>query len=149
MSYRELVDTECGDVTEFAARFQKLLSECPTMHPPWVLRSYAGHIAEEVAELVAGIDAEDPVAIADSLVDIVYVTKTMVVAMGLPWEDLWNAIHAANMTKVAIARGPRYDGQPEVVKPLGWCPPNITGILRKAGMPLPPAKKDDDDDDAR
>jgi len=54
--------------------------------------------------------------------------------MGLPWQVLWNEVQRANMTKQRASS----DGSDskrrtslDVVKPPGWQPPDVAGILEK------------------
>jgi predicted HAD superfamily Cof-like phosphohydrolase len=60
--------------------------------------------------------------------------------MGLPFDELWKQVHAANMRKVRAEvpsdskRGSTFD----VVKPPGWVSPEaaLYGILKAAGAKL-------------
>ena len=84
---------------------------------------------EEVSELSTAISQQNLAEIADALVDIVYVAIGTAVALGLPWEQLWDDVHRANMAKRAgiTSRGP------DALKPSGWKGPQTMEILLNAG----------------
>ena len=94
---------------------------------------------EELQEFVDGFDIGDQAMMADALIDLVYVVMGTAHLMGLPWQELWNEVQRANMTKQRAkadgsdsARGSSFD----VVKPPGWTPPDIEGILRRHGWSI-------------
>jgi len=89
-------------------------------------------IDEERREMLAAFDTHDLPAAADALVDLVYVVLGLAALMGLPWQQLWDDVHRANMRKhrgVKPERGHTHD----VVKPPGWVGPQTRAILRRAG----------------
>lgn len=69
------------------------------------------------------------VGVADALADIVYVALGTAWQMGLPFQDIWNVVHNANMKKVrgVTKRGNKNDA----AKPPGWQSPEpaIAAIL--------------------
>ena len=67
-------------------------------------------------------------ASADALIDLLYVTVGSLLAMGIDMWPLWAEVQRANMAK---AGGPVIDGKQ--MKPAGWQPPDIAGLLRKQG----------------
>ena len=97
-------------------------------------------MAEELAEfsdacgMIASFSAStiddvtnDLAGQADALVDLVYFAIGTAIMLGLPFEELWNDAHRANMTKV---RGATHRGHPnDVTKPEGWVPPKTVEIL--------------------
>ena len=82
-------------------------------------------ILDEVEELLAAIDAGDLAGIAKEGPDAVYTIIGTVVAFGLPWDRLFAAVHAENMTK-----DPGADGK--AVKGPRFQPADITGIIEEA-----------------
>jgi predicted HAD superfamily Cof-like phosphohydrolase len=73
----------------------------------------------------------------DALIDLVYVAMGTAHLLGYPWQAGWDLVQEANMKKArALAdgsdskRGSSFD----VVKPPGWTPPNIEGLLRRLGF---------------
>lgn len=93
-------------------------------------------IKEEVMELVTALEAGDLPGVADSLIDLAYVTMGFGHVLGLPWQELFEEVQRANMAKERClreedsTRGSTYD----VVKPEGWEPPDITGVLLRNGF---------------
>lgn len=68
---------------------------------------------------------------ADALVDLVYVALGTAVMMGLPWQELWSDVHAANLRKV---RGRTKRDMPlDLMKPEGWAGPQTASILGSHG----------------
>jgi hypothetical protein len=83
---------------------------------------------------------QDLPKIADSLVDLVYVTLGTAHLHGLPWGPLFAEVQRANMAKERArpdgsdsARGSSFD----VVKPASWRPPAVIETLMKAGWKGP------------
>lgn len=102
-----------------------------------------GFLYEELKELDAGYQACDLAKIADALVDLVYVALGTAQLHGLPWQELFDEVQRANMTKqratsveeskAGTGRGHMMD----VIKPPGWTPPNIEGVLQRFGYVKP------------
>jgi predicted HAD superfamily Cof-like phosphohydrolase len=74
----------------------------------------------------------------DALIDLVYVALGTALLMGYPWPAGWQLVQRANMMKVRAARdgsdSARNSGW-DVVKPPGWTPPDIEGLLADWGWP--------------
>jgi predicted HAD superfamily Cof-like phosphohydrolase len=96
-------------------------------------------LKEELAELEEGYREYDLPKIADALVDLVYVALGTAHLHGLPFDELFAEVQRVNMTKVRATctsdsrRGSTFD----VVKPAGWTPPDIEGVLRAFGWTDP------------
>lgn len=92
-------------------------------------------LREELNEIERGYAEGDLAKVADGLVDLVYVALGTAHLHYFPWEQLWNEVQRANMTKERClreedsTRGSRYD----VIKPPGWTPPDIIGVLKGYG----------------
>ena len=84
-------------------------------------------LLEETEEFMVATRLGDIVKVADALADIVYVALGTAYRMGLPFDEIWNAVQAANMRKVRglTARGNAVDA----MKPAGWVGPE-TEIAR-------------------
>ena len=86
-------------------------------------------LAEELEEYATAGLAGDMVGVADALADIVYVALGTAWTMGIPFQAVWDVVHAANMRKVRgiTKRGNKNDA----VKPPGWVAPEpaIAAIL--------------------
>jgi predicted HAD superfamily Cof-like phosphohydrolase len=93
---------------------------------------------EELDEFANGLAENDIAQMADALVDLAYVVHGTAHFLGLPWQDLWDDVQRANMSKVRAAadgsdskRGSAFD----VIKPPGWRGPNTAAILSAWGWP--------------
>lgn len=118
-----------ADVAEFMRAMGQRVEAQPTIidGPTHDLR--LALIDEELDELREAMDAERMVGVADSLVDLLYVTIGTACAYGIDLGPIWDAVQAANMAK---AGGPvRDDGKR--LKPEGWRPPDVAGVLREQG----------------
>jgi len=56
-------------------------------------------ILEESGETTEGLSTEDLVAVADGLIDNLYVTIGAAAAFGIDLEPIWDAVHGANLAK--------------------------------------------------
>jgi predicted HAD superfamily Cof-like phosphohydrolase len=89
-------------------------------------------IAEEAAEAVIALHQEDPIGLADALADLLYVVHGTALAFGIPIEAVFEAVHAANLTKDG------HDIHGKGGKGPGFQPPEPV-IRRLLGFPdLPP-----------
>lgn len=92
-------------------------------------------LEEELNEYKKAVQENDLEGQADALIDLVYVAMGTAVLQQLPWQQLWNEVQRANMTKVRAddesqsKRGSNLD----VIKPAGWVGPDIKGVLANAG----------------
>jgi predicted HAD superfamily Cof-like phosphohydrolase len=84
-------------------------------------------IGEEARETNYAIWNNDLVGAIDGLCDLLCVVYGTAVEFGIDLAPFWKEVHRSNMAKVG---GPvRADGK--VLKPDGWTPPDIEGILGK------------------
>jgi predicted HAD superfamily Cof-like phosphohydrolase len=74
----------------------------------------------------------------DALIDLVYVAYGTAHLAGYPWEEGWGDVQRANMQKIRATRADQSErgGTLDVIKPVGWEPPNIEGVLRRWGWHL-------------
>jgi predicted HAD superfamily Cof-like phosphohydrolase len=70
----------------------------------------------------------DLVEVADALADLEYVTIGSAVTWGIPGHAVWEEVHASNLRK---AGGPRHPVTGKALKPPGWTPPDIEGVLKR------------------
>jgi hypothetical protein len=112
-------------VREFRQKLQLPISDLPVLISSAESSYFSRFILEELSEYMRACEEGSLVDAADALVDLVYVTLGCAHAMGLPFNELFDIVHTANMKKqpanefVRSLRGTRYD----VVKPMGWVPP--------------------------
>ena len=90
---------------------------------------------EELDEFQQAYVRKDWAGVADALADLVYVALGTAHMAGIPFDDVWAEVQRANMSKERAApdgsnskRGSGLD----VVKPRGWRPPDVEGVLRTA-----------------
>lgn len=114
------------DVADFHRAFGVTVGDTPAIRGE-ILRGRL--IREEITELLTAVDNDDLPNAVDGIVDAIYVLLGTAVTFGVDLEPIWNAVHASNMAKVGGAI--RDDGK--VLKPAGWQPPDIVGLLHEQG----------------
>lgn len=86
-------------------------------------------MTEEYREYNKAEANNDMVNLAVELADIIYIACGTAVSYGIPLDEVFNAIHTANMNKLVDGKViRREDGK--IKKPDGWEPANIEGILK-------------------
>ncbi len=84
-------------------------------------------IEEEAKETCDAIRDNDLIGAIDGVCDLVYVAIGAMVQAGIDLQPFFDEVHRTNMAK---SGGPlREDGKR--LKPPGWAPPDIAGILRQ------------------
>jgi predicted HAD superfamily Cof-like phosphohydrolase len=73
-------------------------------------------------------DGADLVQIADATSDLRYVLHGMELECGIPGE-VFTTIHASNMAKLGPEGRPNRRADGKVLKPAGWTPPDVAGVL--------------------
>lgn len=85
---------------------------------------------EEFQEYIAAENANDRVAVADALADIMYIICGTAIEYDIPLNEVFVEVHRSNMSKLTpdgkVLR--REDGK--ILKPEGWTPPDIRKVLR-------------------
>lgn len=86
--------------------------------------------AKDIIELVVETApiSVDLVKLADGLGDLDYVVEGTRLHCGIPGQRVADEIHRSNMAKFGPGSRIREDGK--VLKPPGWTPPDIEGVLR-------------------
>ena len=162
--YNHLEKSDFNDVGKFHARFDLPNVTYGGVGPqeidPELLRFRLNFLLEELQELMdatnmtwsrdpgelsivhcdPGEEAEvDHAQAFDALLDLVYVAHGTAHLLGYPWREGWDLVQRANMSKVRAQkdgsdskRGSSFD----VVKPEGWTPPDIEGLLRDYGWSI-------------
>lgn len=95
-------------------------------------------LGEELDEFAKAMDAGDQAGAFDALLDLVYVAMGTAHLLGFPWQEGWDLVQAANMSKLRATTGivgPRGDAKYDVIKGPDFVPPDIEGLLRKHGWP--------------
>ena len=87
-------------------------------------------MTEEYREYNNAEANNDMTNLAVELADIIYIACGTAVSYGIPLDEVFNAIHKANMDKLVDGKViRREDGK--IKKPDGWQPADIEGILEK------------------
>jgi len=122
------------DVRKFMHLFGQACPEKPTLADFETRRLRYSLILEELHELqdAYAMVGQDDVSeldslteVADSLIDILYVTYGALIAHGLPIQALWDEVAANNLTKIGGGK----DKNGKVQKPANYEPPKIREIL--------------------
>lgn len=90
-------------------------------------------LEEEFSETVDAVGSRDLAAIADGIADLIWVALVMAYQYGIDLPAVWCEVRRANMAKFGPGSHRREDGK--LLKPPGWQPPDIIGVL-SAQRPL-------------
>jgi predicted HAD superfamily Cof-like phosphohydrolase len=113
-------------VAAFHRRFGSPPPEQPNLQSfPGALRVRL--IQEEADEFAQAVAEGDVAEMVDALCDLLYVTYGAAVDLGVDLEPFFAEVHRSNMAKVGGRR--REDGK--WLKPAGWMPPDIAGLLSR------------------
>jgi predicted HAD superfamily Cof-like phosphohydrolase len=119
-------------VAQFHAKVLGIHDTAPTLQLPVDFGQRVAFMEEEIEELGQAYIDGDLVGVADALADLVYVALGTAHMMGIPFDQVFKVVHAANMQKIRgmTKRGMIYDA----VKPEGWVGPEaeIERILNAA-----------------
>jgi predicted HAD superfamily Cof-like phosphohydrolase len=127
VSNRDTFDPDyLGDVRAFHEDMKLPIAPRPKLDFD-VAAGRCAHLEEEVTELRAAISTDDLPAIADAVVDIVYLALGVAINLGIPFDAVWQEVQRANMKKTP---GTEKHG---VSKPDGWKAPDVGGILARVG----------------
>jgi len=114
-------------VLDFMNKFKQSISNTITMSGAKTQTLRVRLIQEELQEYTEALIESNIVKVADALGDLLYVVYGAANAHGIDMEPIFNEIHRANMDKEGGVM--RKDGK--WVKPSGWKPPDIKGLLVK------------------
>jgi len=125
------------DIKDFHSKFSVKTLNKPGFVDDDLMKFRVGFIQEEFDELKKAVKEKDMVEVADALVDIVYVAVGMADVMGIPFTEIWDEVQRSNLAKVSgkealennikTLKKPRH--AEDVLKPIGWVPPQINAIL--------------------
>lgn len=110
-------------VREFHAKVGQPDSDTPDVSPYREMRLRL--IDEERHELGEALAADDVVAVADALADLLYVVIGSALQWGIPLDRAFAEVHRSNMTKGD--GGVRADGK--ILKGPGYSPPDLSFVL--------------------
>jgi predicted HAD superfamily Cof-like phosphohydrolase len=115
-----------------AEEFDELLAAlCPTMlGAGWYMRTALTDWLAATAQLRMSVDNVPYLPeVADALADLAFVTIGANDVWGIPGDAVWEEVCRANMAKLG---GPKDPVSGKALKPAGWTPPDIEGVLRRA-----------------
>lgn len=96
-----------------------------------VLEEY-NELAQAWRDFIVTNSANHLADVAKESIDLIYVISGLLNNLGIDADAIWDAVHASNMTKVDPDTGEvrrRSDGK--ILKPDGWTPPDILGLITK------------------
>lgn len=121
------------DVKEFHKAFNLPIGLEPHMPPRADERSLRIRlIHEEYEELLTAHMHHDVIGVADAIGDMIYVLCGMAVVYGIPLNEVYAEIQRSNMAKLGLDGKPIYREDGKVLKPEGWTPPDIEGVMYNA-----------------
>jgi predicted HAD superfamily Cof-like phosphohydrolase len=91
--------------------------------------SYWLSARREHTETVADPRPSNLPEVADALADLAFVTIGANDVWGIPGDAVWEEVCRANMAKLG---GPKDPVTGKALKPAGWTPPDIEGVLKRA-----------------
>jgi predicted HAD superfamily Cof-like phosphohydrolase len=117
------------DVQNFHDKFAVPLAKVPALLEGETYNFRLGFMQEELQEFVQAHYDNDLEMGFDALIDLVYVAYGTAQMMGCTpamWQELWDAVQTANMSKVRAtsAADSKRGTSLDVIKPAGWVPPN-------------------------
>ena len=118
------------DVKDFHIAFGQRVGDKPELPDTKERTLRMKLLAEEMYEYTVAENENDLVEVADALADIIYIACGTAVAYGIPLDDVFEEVHASNMAKLVDGK-PIYREDGKVLKPEGWTPPDIKGVLKK------------------
>lgn len=125
--------TNFADVHQFHTHFGLPAPKLPEQLEHSVFRFRHDFMEEELEEFRAAYRDGDLAKQADALIDLVYVAMGTAVMMGIPWQLLWDEVQRKNMEKIRVnaetLAGSTRQHPFDIVKPEGWTPPDIEGLL--------------------
>lgn len=136
----ELSRRRAVDWTEQVEHFRRLMSlpmsDRPAILPAERVELHRRLIGEEFNELFEALSTGDLVGIADGGIDLIYVATGMLLDHGVPVREVFAEVQRSNISKAGPDGKPivREDGK--IIKPEGWRPPDIKGILLRHGARL-------------
>jgi predicted HAD superfamily Cof-like phosphohydrolase len=125
------------DIQAFHERFKLYGPNRPMLLTDDLYRFRVKFMQEEINEFQLAHERNDLPKSADALIDLVYVAMGTAYLMGIPWRQIWNIVHFANMQKIRADETNRSKRSQafDVVKPEGWVSPDeeIRNYLRSLG----------------
>ena len=119
------------DVKDFHIAFGQRVGEKPELPDTKERTLRMKLLAEEMYEYTVAENENDLVEVADALADIIYIACGTAVSYGIPLDKVFAEVHRSNMAKLVDGK-PLYREDGKVMKPEGWTPPDVEGVLKKS-----------------
>lgn len=74
---------------------------------------------------------ENMVEVADGIGDSIYVLCQLARSLGVPLNHVWDSIQTVNRAKVGVDGKVKRREDGKILKPEGWKPPDIWGVLKQ------------------
>lgn len=116
------------DVRDFHIAFSQKVGEYPKFPDEGDRLLRKRLLTEEYEEYMNAEFDDDLIEVADALADIIYIACGTAVAYGIPLDKVFAEVHRSNMAKLVDGK-PIYREDGKVLKPEGWSPPDIKGVL--------------------
>lgn len=118
-------------VKEFHETYGAYISEESKLPDPSIRELRKALLQEEFDEYMKAEEDNDLVEIADALGDMMYIIYGTAISYGIPLDDIFNEIHASNMSKLGEDGKPirREDGK--ILKGPKFFRPDIAKFLKK------------------
>lgn len=125
--------TASAMVREFSRVFGVPIADRPTLPDFDLAKLRTDLLREEFEEYIEAEASDDLVGIADALADMLYIIHGTALCYGIPLDEVFAEVHRSNMAKLGPDGKPTMRADGKVMKPEGWTPPDIAGILELAG----------------
>ena len=119
------------DVKDFHIAFGQRVGDKPELPDTKERTLRMKLLAEEMYEYTVAENENDLVEVADALADIIYIACGTAVSYGIPLDKVFAEVHRSNMAKLVDGK-PLYREDGKVMKPEGWTPPDVEGVLKKS-----------------
>lgn len=125
------------DTLAFLEKYDVPVSPVPDIEYDGQLKHGITHLREELSEIELAAREEDYIGVADGLIDLAYVAFNICHRIGLPTQEIWDAVHKANMNgkrKVKDVSESKRNNPNDVIKTADFVPPNddISAALQEA-----------------
>ena len=120
-----------SDIEDFHVKFGLEHDGTPIQIPPDLAQFRADFMQEELNEYIEAYHKHDLEGQFDALIDLVYVALGTAYLSGFKFNEGWQRVHNANMTKVRVDReeNSKRSSSYDIVKPHGWQPPILGDLL--------------------
>lgn len=116
-----------NDIENFHKLCGHYIASKPEVPPREVRQLRHNLVKEEMRETLDAIMEGNLVGVADGIADSIVVLLGTAVSHGIYMQPIWDEVHRSNMAKVGGEK--REDGKQ--LKPKGWSPPDVEGLLQK------------------